>query len=149
VATTWVLTGSIENLRATREHGFRVIGAKESRRRMAEQIEPGDRIVFYVTGLKAFAGIVEVTGELYEDRTKLWPGKPGKPDAYPWRFETRPVSILDEDELVPAETVVGELEHAAKWPREHWTLAFQGQLRAVSDADARLLAERIRQPARA
>jgi predicted RNA-binding protein len=149
VAKTWVLTGSMENLRATRERGFRVIGAKEGRRRMAEQIEPGDRIVFYVTGLKAFAGIVEVTGELYEDRTKLWPGKPGKPDAYPWRFETRPVAILDEDEFVPAEDVVGELEHAAKWPREHWTLAFQGQLRAVSDADARLLEERIRAPARA
>jgi hypothetical protein len=38
VPRTWILTGSIENLRATREHGFRVIGAKEGRRGMAEQI---------------------------------------------------------------------------------------------------------------
>ena len=44
MAKTWVLTGSLENLRATREHGFSVIGAKEGRRGMAEQIEPGDRI---------------------------------------------------------------------------------------------------------
>ena len=29
VAKTWVLTGSLDNFRATREHGFRVIGAKE------------------------------------------------------------------------------------------------------------------------
>jgi hypothetical protein len=31
-----------------------------------------------------------------------------------------------------------------KWPAEHWHLAFQGQLRALSDADAELLESRIR-----
>src|SRR2546423_11614331 len=87
---TWVLTGSLENFRATREHGFRVIGAKEGRRRMAEQIEPGDLIVFYVTGVQAFGGFVRVTGEMYEDRTQLWPGKPGQADSYPWLFATEP-----------------------------------------------------------
>src|SRR5947208_16406574 len=107
---TWVLTGSLENFRATREHGFRVIGAKEGRRRMAEQIEPGDLIVFYVTGVQAFGGIVRVTGEMYEDRTKLWPGKPGKADSYPWRFETEPVVTLEEERFLPAEELAGELE---------------------------------------
>ena len=141
---TWILTGSPENFEATRERGFRVIGMKEIRRRMAEQIEPGDKIVFYLTRVKAFAGIVRVTGEMYEDRTKIWPGKPGKVDAYPWRFETEPELVLDEPDHVPAEELAGELEHCAKWPREHWTLAFQGQLRSVSDADARLLEERLR-----
>ena len=144
VAKTWVLTGSLENFRATREHGFRVIGAKEGRRGMAEQIEPGDRIAFYVTGVQAFGGIVRVTGEMYEDRTKIWPGKPGKADAYPWRFETEPEVVLDEDEFVPAVELAGELEHVRKWPAEHWHLAFQGQLRTVSDADAGLLESRIR-----
>jgi predicted RNA-binding protein len=143
-AKTWILTGSPENLRATREHGFRVIGMKERRRGMAEQVEPGDRIVFYVTGLKAFGGVIRVTGEMYEDRTKVWPGKPGNPDPYPWRFETEPVLVLDEEEFVPAVELVADLEHARKWPAEHWTLAFQGQLRTVSDADARLLEERLR-----
>jgi predicted RNA-binding protein len=143
VAKTWILTGSLDNFRATREHGFSVIGAKEGRRGMAEQIEPGDRIVFYVTGIQAFGAIVEVTGEMYEDRTKIWPGKPGKADPYPWRFATRPEAVLDESEFVPAEELAGDLEHAKKWPAEHWRLAFQGQLRTVSDADAELLGRRI------
>src|SRR4029453_13230468 len=149
VAKTWVLTGSLDNFRATREHGFRVIGAKERRRRMAELIEPGDRIVFYVTGVQAFGGIVRVSGEMYEDREKIWTGKPGKVDPYPCGFETRPEIVLEEDEFVPAVELVGQLEHIAKWPAEHWHLAFQGQLRAVSDADARLLERRIREGARA
>ena len=143
-AKTWVLTGSVENFRATRERGFRVIGMKERRRRLAESVEPGDRIVFYVTGVQAFGAIVRVAGEMYEDRTRIWPGKPGKRDDYPWRFATEPELVLEEDEFLPAEEMASELEHVRKWPAEHWHLAFQGQLRTVSDADARLLEERMR-----
>src|SRR4051794_24213852 len=120
---------------------------KELRRNMAKQIEPGDEIVFYLTRIKAFGGIVRVTGAMYEDRTKIWPGKPGKPDPYPWRFETEPVLILDDDRFVPAEELAGELEHVRKWPAEHWQLAFQGQLRTVPEADAELLEGRLREAA--
>jgi EVE domain len=147
VAKTWILTGSLDNFRATREHGFTVIGAKEGRRRMAEQIEPGDRIVLYVTGVQAFGAIVRVTGEMYEDREKIWPGKPGKVDPYPWRFETEPDLVLAEDGFVPAVELAGELEHVRKWPAEHWQLAFQGQLRIVSNADANRIERRLRQAA--
>ena len=136
---TWVLTGSPENFAATREHGFEVIGLKERRRAFAEQIAQGDRIVLYVTKVKAFGASIRVTGELFEDRTKLWPGKPGKADAYPWRFPTEPELVLDETEWVPAEELVDELEHIRRWPREHWTLAFQGQIRPIAEHDARRL----------
>ena len=141
---TWILTGSPENFAATAERGFRLIGMKEKRRRMAEQIEPGDRIVFYLTRVKELAAIVRVTGPMFEDRAPVWPGKPGKVDPYPWRFETEPELVLDEHERVPAEELAPALEHTRKWPAEHWTLAFQGQLRSVSDADARLIEERMR-----
>ena len=141
---TWVLTGSPENFAATAERGFRLIGMKEGRRGMAEQIEPGDRIVFYLTRVKELAAIVRVTGPMFEDRTPVWPGKPGKVDPYPWRFETEPELVLDEQARVSAEELAGELEHVRKWPAEHWHLAFQGQLRTVSDADADLLESRIR-----
>ena len=54
---------------------------------------------------------------------------------------------LDEERLVPAAELAGQLEHVRKWPADHWHLAFQGQLRAVSDADAELLERRIREAA--
>lgn len=141
---TWVLTGSLENFHATRERGFKLIGMKERRRNQSEEIELGDEIVFYVTGVQAFGGIVRVTSEMFEDRAKVWPGKPKNPDPYPWRFETEPVIVLDEEDFVPAVELASELEHVGKWPIEHWHLAFQGQLRTVSDADAGLLGRRIR-----
>ena len=57
--------------------------------------------------------------------------------------------MLDEADFVPAVELAGDLEHVRKWPAEHWHLAFQGQLRTVSDADAELLERRIRAGARA
>ena len=54
--------------------------------------------------------------------------------------------MLDEDEFVPAESLLGELEHLRKWPAEHWHLAFQGQLRTVSEADAAAAARADRAP---
>jgi EVE domain len=147
--STWILTGSVENFRINVERGFDVIGFKEGRRRQAETFEPGDEIVFYVTGVQAFGGIARVRSTMFEDRAPIWPqGKKKKPEPYPWRVEAEPVLVLGEADFVPAEELVGELEHISKWPAEHWHLAFQGQLRTVGDADARLLRERLEQAAR-
>ena len=140
---TWILTGSLENFRINVERGFDVIGFKERRRRMAEEFEPGDEIVFYVTGLQAFGGVVRVRSEMFEDRSRIWPPKKGKPEIYPWRVEAEPVLVLREEEFVPAEELVHELEHVRKWPLDHWHLAFQGQLRIIGRRDADLLRERL------
>jgi EVE domain len=144
---TWILTGSPENYAATRENGFTVIGMKERRRNQALEMEPGDRIVLYLTRVKAIAASIRLTGELYEDRAKIWPGKPGQADPYPWRFACEPELVLDEEDWIAAEALADDLEHVRKWPREHWTLAFQGQLRTVSERDARVLLERMREAA--
>jgi hypothetical protein len=144
VSQTWILTGSLENFRINVGRGFDVIGFKEGRRRLAETVEPGDSIVFYVTGAQAFGGIARARSHMFEDRDPIWPqGRKRRPEAYPWRVEAEPEVVLAEDDFVPAEDLAEALQHVRKWPRQHWQLAFQGQLRAVSDADAELLRERI------
>ena len=105
MAATWILTGSPENYETTRELGFTLIGMKERRRRMAESMLPGDRIVLYLTRVKAFAGSMRLVSDMFEDRTPVWPA-------------------------------------------ENWTLAFQGQLRTVSERDARVLMEAMGERAR-
>lgn len=144
MAQTWILTGSLENFEINVGRGFDVIGFKERRRNQAEQFEPGDEVIFYVTGVQAFGGVARVTSEMFEDRDPIWPqGKKKHPEPYPWRVNAEPVLVLPENAFVPAEELVGELEHISKWPAEHWHLAFQGQLRTIGDADRRLLLERM------
>ena len=134
-AKNWVLTGSPENFAVTRERGFTLIGCKERRRRQAEAMEVGDRVIFYLTRVAAFGAAVRVTSTVFEDRTPLWPAS----DLYPWRLRTQPEIVLPDEAWLPAEAVKDELEHVRKWPAEHWRLAFQGQLRTVSEHDARVL----------
>jgi predicted RNA-binding protein len=139
---TWILTGSLENFRINAARGFDVIGCKERRRRQAEQMRPGDEIVFYVTKVQEFGALARVRSEMFEDRTPIWP-RGDKDEEYPWRVEAEPVVVLAEEQFAPAVELVDDLEHARKWPREHWHLAFQGQLRTVGDSDARLLHDRL------
>jgi predicted RNA-binding protein len=150
---TWILTGSLENFRINVERGFDPIGFKERRRNQAEQFEPGDEVIFYVTGVQAFGGIARVTSEMFEDTEPIWPQRKSpkaatktaarKPEPYPWRVHAEPVLVLAEEDFVPAEELAGDLEHVAKWPAEHWHLAFQGQLRTIGDADSKLLHDRL------
>ena len=137
---TWILTGSLENFLINVERDFDVIGLKERRIRQAEQFRPDDLVIFYITGIKAFGGIARVLSPMFEDREPIWPqGKKKVHEDYPWRVQGEPVLVLDEADFVPAESLLGEMEHLSKWPAEHWTLAFQGQLRTISDRDTALL----------
>lgn len=141
-AQTWILTGSLENFRVNVERGFDLVGFKDRRRRQAETMRVGDEIVFYVTGVQEFGAIARVDSKAFEDREPIWPAGP-KEEAYPWRVQSEPLLVLAEERFVPAIELVAELEHAAKWPAEHWHLAFQGQLRTVSEHDAELLHRRL------
>jgi hypothetical protein len=151
-ATSWILTGSLENFRVNVERGFDLIGFKERRRRQAEDFEPGDEIFFYITGVQGFGGIARVRSEMFEERSRIWPATKtaatkttaaSKPEIYPWRVQAEPVLVLPEGEFVPAEELAADLEHVRKWPPDHWHLAFQGQLRTIAEADAELLRERL------
>ncbi len=140
----WILTGSLDNFRVNVERGFDVIGLKERRRRTASELEPGDEVIFYVTGLQAFGAITRVRSGMFEDRTPIWPASRGRrADDYPWRVDAEPLVVLDERDFVGAEELASELEHVRKWPAEHWQLAFQGQMRAIGESDAALLRRRI------
>ena len=143
VPTTWILTTSVANHRTTERLGFSVIGIKQAHHRRALEMEQGDLIVTYLTKVMAFASAVRITGDLHEDREPIWPGKSGAPDLYPWRFETEPVVALPQERWIKAALLKDDLEHVQKWPAENWTLALQGQLRAVSEHDSELLLGRL------
>ncbi len=139
---SWILTGSLENFRINAARDFDVIGLKERRRRLAESMEPGDDVFFYVTGVQAFGAIARVRSAMFEDRTEVWP-RGRKREEYPWRVEAEPLLVLPEDRFVAASGLARALVHVRKWPAEHWQLAFQGQLREIGDDDASLLRVRL------
>ena len=144
-ASYWIVVGSPENFRRTAERGFALQGIKSRHRKKAERMMPGDKIVYYLTGVKAFAGIATITSPYFESHERIWEsGDPKKAsEDYPFRVEIEPDLILTDDGLVPAEAIARRMEYVAKWPADNWTLAFQGNVHEIGEADYRLIQEAI------
>ena len=141
----WIVVGSPENFARTAEHGFTVQGLKSRHRKKAERMKPGDKIVYYLTGRKAFGGIATIQSPYYESHERIWEsGDPKKAaEDYPFRVNIAPDMILPVDDAVPAEPIARQMAYVAKWPAANWTLAFQGNVHEIGEADYRLIRDGI------
>jgi hypothetical protein len=140
--SAWLVTGSPENFGRTRDLGFSVQGFKSrQRKKVLEQMRPGDGLVYYLSGVQAFGGTVTIQSEGYEDHEVIWQSKPG--EDYPFRVKISPDVVLEEEQWVPSEVVAPGLAYVQKWPAEHWKLAFQGNLRQIPDEDYAALRQAI------
>ena len=145
VPNYWIVVGSPENFARTAEHGFTVQGLKSRHRKKAERMKPGDKIVYYLTGRKAFGGIATIQSPYYESHERIWEsGDPKKAaEDYPFRVNIAPDMILPVDDAVPAEPIARQMAYVAKWPAANWTLAFQGNVHEIGESDYRLIREGI------
>jgi hypothetical protein len=137
--TDWIVVGGPEIFGTTRDLGFKRHGFKSTRRGMAAAMKPGDRMAFYITGRKQFAGAVEITSEMVEEHDRVWtsPKKPN--ELYPIRVGIKPILLLDEADWLDAEPYHERFSWTQRWPRKNWTLAYQGNLHQVPAADFELL----------
>ncbi len=144
---TYIVVGGPDNFARTRDLGFTMHGVKSTRRKMAGGIRPGDRLIFYLTGRKQFAGIARVTSEMFEDHAPVWsnPKKPG--EDYPYRVRIEPEIIPDEAHYIDAQPLAQRMTYTRKWPVETWTLAFQGNLHLIPRDDYELIASSLRDAA--
>lgn len=137
----WIIVGSPENFAVSREHGFSIQGMKSRHRKKADRMRPGDKLIYYITGEKAFAGIATVTSTYFEDHAIIWKStNPKRADEdYPFRVKIEPDLILDDGEHISAETIALQMEYASKWPAKNWTLAFQGNVHQINQHDYELI----------
>jgi hypothetical protein len=147
----WIIVGSPENFSRTAELGFSVQGIKSRHRKKAERMKPGDKIVYYLTGLKAFGGIATIESPYYEDHEPIWKsGDPKKAaEDYPFRVKISPDVILPAGEAVPAEGIARQMAYVAKWPAQNWTLAFQGNVHVIGEGDYQLIRDAVKAACRA
>ena len=132
--TNWLLVSSADNFETSRERGFDIAGMKSRHRKKAERVAPGDRILYYLTVVKSIGGAAQVTGTFFEEYEPVWESnKPG--EVYPFRFPIQLVKARPKGEYLPMDEMVHSLEYPKRWPPQHWTLAFQGNVHVLSDDD--------------
>jgi len=76
--------------------GGKVSGFRESRWSTVRQIEPGDILLCYLTGVLRFIGALEVVSSPYRDNTCIW-----KDEDFPCRIKVKPVVTLTPETAVP------------------------------------------------
>lgn len=146
-ASHWIIVGSPDNFQKTVELGFTVQGIKSRHRKKAERMKPGDKIVYYITGQKAFSAIATIESPYFESHERIWQSGDPKKEAedYPFRVKIAPDLVLDLDHAVPAEPIARQMEYARKWPSANWTLAFQGNVHEIGQDDYELIRTEIEQ----
>lgn len=139
MARHWIVVAGKEIWDTTKELGFTRHGIKSTRRKMAQLIEPGDSMSFYISGYKQLAGMVKVTASAEEERTRIWQSSKKPDELYPYRVGIEPDVILEEADWLDAEPYHDRFEWTQRWPRERWTLAYQGNLHEITEHDYELL----------
>ena len=143
----WIVVGSPENYEIARERGFDMFGFKSTRRRESATMQPGDRLIFYLTGVMKFGGIAEVTSEVFEDHTPVFKTEKKPGEDYPFRVNTKGVRLLDRDQWVDVKQYADKLD-LTRSRGEYWRLAFQGNLHKISDADYEVISNDVTEAAR-
>jgi len=142
--TYWIVVGSPENFRIAIDRGFDLFGFKSTRRRETSGMQPGDKLIFYLTGVKKFGGLASVTSEAFEDHTPVFRSEKKPGEDYPFRVKTKAEIVLDEEEWLHVPDYVPLLELTKKGNMKSWSLAFQGNLHRISEADYKLLEREMR-----
>jgi hypothetical protein len=134
----WMMVASPEEYEITKDHGFTVYGVRSKYRRRAQRMQPDDRILFYVTGLRKWTATATITSAFFEDRTPIW-NVNGRTEVYPFRVKTKPEIILREDDYIDALLLAPRLDYLKRWAPEDWPLAFFESLHLLPQKDFRLI----------
>lgn len=132
----WINVGSPENFEVLRERGFDFSPWKSSRKKQTGEIQPGDRIVYYLTGVVQFGGIVEATGTMYEDTTDVGLQSETKEnEEYPFRVPTKPVLIAEPGQELEVREITDQLEKTRKAGPKKLGMVFRGNIHKISQED--------------
>ena len=134
----WMVVQTPENFEISKGLDFTLHGLGLRYRRRAQRMEPDDRVLFYVAGIRKWTVIASVASGYFEDRSPIWKST-GKADGFPYRVKLSPNIVLNEEDYIDALILGPRLEYVKRWPPERWPLAFMDSLHLLPQKDFRLI----------
>lgn len=134
----WMVVQTPDNFEVSKEMGFTLHGLKSRFRRRAQRMEPDDRVLFYVEGIRKWTAITVITSKYFEDYEPIWKTN-GRGDEMPYRVKMTPSIVLEEKDYIDALELGPRLEYVKRWAPEDWPLAFMDSLHLLPQRDFRLI----------
>lgn len=138
----WMIVCNEENFCISKELGFSIQGLKAQYRRKVQRVEAGDRLLYYVSGIRCFTATAMVTSSYQEDDTPVWKNEGST--GWPYRVSIKPEVALDESQYIDAGLLAHRLDYVRRWPPENWYMAFQGNLHLLPKNDFSLIEEEMK-----
>ena len=117
-----------------------ISGFRPRQRNASKRVEPGDRLICYMTKLSRWIGILEVVEGPFEDSTPIFYAED---DPFVVRFRVRPVVWLNKEHGIPIHE--DEVWSALTFTRDHeygrtgWTGKLRVSLGLLEDEDGEFL----------
>lgn len=112
--------------------GASVTGFSPRRWKLVQHIQPGDRLICYVTGISRYTGLLEVVSEPFWDETERWAS-----DLYPCRLKVKPIIALTLEQGVLIKALADRLSYFRNLKRPNlWNGWFRGSPARVKAEDA-------------
>jgi predicted RNA-binding protein len=139
----WLICTSEDNFQVDRQNNFSVEGFRARNRKLVSEVKPGDKFVVYINQLQRFGATLQATSKPYVDeQTKIWVEQD---ELWPCRFPTKPIVVLEEDQLLDAKKLVTQLTFITdEQKRVNWGLAFHQSLRKIPSDDFELIESEMR-----
>src|SRR3970282_1145888 len=111
-------------MRIAEARGFDIFGFKSTRRSEVSSMRPGDKLIFYLTKIMKFGGMVEVTSDYFEDHARVFKSKEkpalsgaeGKPgEDYPWRVKVKPLIVLQPEQYLDVKEIGPAVGAPQEW----------------------------------
>jgi predicted RNA-binding protein len=121
-----------------------ITGFRKSQEAVALKINPGDKLLCYMTKLSRWIGLLEVTSTAFEDsEPRFYP----EDDPFTVRFHVRPIAWLEKEKGIPIRTdhIWTRLSFTKKHDKNSssWTGRLRSSLTKLSDSDGNLLEQEI------
>ena len=121
--------------------GANTSGFRQHNRKRAGKIRPGDVFLCYLTGVKRWVGLLEVTGSMFEDDSRIY-----AEELFPIRFPVKPLVMLPPEHGVPMEEMKGKLSFfPIGTPPGGWSGLVRGSPTRYEKADGDTIAAAIRE----
>lgn len=93
MANYYMIITNRDDYKCDIKNGFSCVGFPARNESSARRMEVGDRIIFYVTKKSVFMAAVEVTGDYFYSRERIW-----SDDLELWshRVKTRPLAYIKD-----------------------------------------------------
>ena len=138
----WMVVCNQDNFNITKNLDFTTQGLKSEYRRKVQRVEPGDRLLYYVTGIRCFTATATLTSTYREEQTIVWQNEGSATWLY--RIDIKPEGVLEEPQYIQAGLLAHRLDYIRRWPPENWYMAFQGNLHLLPKNDFFIIEEEMK-----